>query len=100
MLKGLRIVNEIALTNLQTSFRIIPIQIGGYSVLQDRTGYETPNPGRESLNLREVRAEAETQAIYRALERANKNISQASRMLGVSRPTLYNLIAKYGIVVD
>ncbi len=69
-------------------------------MLQDQTGHETPNPDRESLNLREVRAEAETQAIYRALERANKNISQASRMLGVSRPTLYNLIAKYGIVVD
>ena len=69
-------------------------------MLEDRTRCETPNPDGESLNLREIRAEAETQAIYRALERANKNISQASRMLGVSRPTLYNLIAKYGIVID
>ncbi|MCZ6658075.1 MAG: helix-turn-helix domain-containing protein [Gammaproteobacteria bacterium] len=62
---------------------------------QDRTGCGTPNPDGESLNLREVRTEAETEAIYRALERTNKNISQASRMLGVPRPTLYNLIAKY-----
>ncbi len=89
-----------ALTNLQGILKIYPIQISEYSVLEDRNRYKTPNPDGESLNLREVRAKAETQAIYRALERVDMNISQASRMLGVSRPTLYNLIAKYGIVVD
>ena len=40
------------------------------------------------------------QAIYRALEHTNNNISKASRLLGISRPTLYNLFAKHEITVD
>ncbi len=61
---------------------------------------EAPEHDGEPLNLREVRVQAEKQAIYRALEHTNKNISQAARLLGVSRPTLYNLFAKYEITVD
>ncbi|MFU8816266.1 MAG: PEP-CTERM-box response regulator transcription factor [Pseudomonadales bacterium] len=52
------------------------------------------------LNLKEVRAEAERQAIVRALNRSNENVSQAARLLGISRPTLYNLFAKHGLAVD
>lgn len=47
--------------------------------------------------LKEVRAEAETGAIQRALVASAGNISEAARLLGVSRPTLYNLSDKYGI---
>lgn len=54
----------------------------------------------EPLNLKEVRAEAERQAIMRALNRSNDNISQAARLLGISRPTLYNLLSKHGLTVD
>ncbi|MFW6094056.1 MAG: PEP-CTERM-box response regulator transcription factor [Pseudomonadota bacterium] len=52
------------------------------------------------LNLKEVRAEAERHAIRRALSRCNDNVSQAARLLGVSRPTLYNLFAKHGLTVE
>jgi len=50
-----------------------------------------------SLNLRVVRQNAETQAIREALVRAGGNISRTAELLGVTRPTLYDLMAKYGI---
>ncbi|MCK6370510.1 MAG: PEP-CTERM-box response regulator transcription factor [Gammaproteobacteria bacterium] len=50
------------------------------------------------LTLREVRREAETRAIRNALAAANDNISQAAKALGVTRPTLYDLMQKYGIL--
>ncbi|MGE0622581.1 MAG: PEP-CTERM-box response regulator transcription factor [Pseudomonadales bacterium] len=52
------------------------------------------------LNLKAVRAAAESQAIVQALGRAAGNLSRAARLLGVSRPTLYNLLQKYGLEVD
>jgi two-component system NtrC family response regulator len=49
------------------------------------------------LNLRQVRERAERTAILQALQTSNFNMAQASRLLGVSRPTLYNLTDKYRI---
>ncbi|MCG6965300.1 MAG: sigma 54-interacting transcriptional regulator, partial [Chromatiaceae bacterium] len=53
--------------------------------------------GQEPFNLREVREKAESQAILRALARTDGNVSKTSELLGVTRPTLYNLMKKYGI---
>jgi len=55
---------------------------------------QTPS---EALNLREVREAAERQAVLRALGRVNGNLTRASEMLGVSRPTLYDLIHRFGL---
>jgi len=52
---------------------------------------------QEPFNLREVREQAETHAILRALARTDGNVSKTSELLGVTRPTLYNLMKKYGI---
>lgn len=49
------------------------------------------------LNLRQVREAAETRAIQRAIVLADGNISQAAKLLGLTRPTLYSLMDKYGI---
>jgi len=49
------------------------------------------------LNLRKVRENAERAAIVQALRTSNSNMAQASRLLGVTRPTLYNLTDKYRI---
>ncbi len=51
----------------------------------------------EVKKLKDIRAEAETQAIQRALLATNGNMSETARLLDVSRPTLYNLIEKYDI---
>ncbi len=49
------------------------------------------------LNLRQVREQAERAAILQALQSCSFNMAQASRLLGVTRPTLYNLTDKYRI---
>ncbi len=51
--------------------------------------------GEPSLNLRHIRQEAEKAAILRALSMTDNNISAASKLLGVTRPTFYDLIKKY-----
>jgi len=51
------------------------------------------------FNLREVREGAERKAVLRALHHVNSNIAQAAELLGVSRPTLYDLIKKLNINV-
>lgn len=53
-----------------------------------------------SLNLRSVRQEAEKIAIIRAINVSDGNISAAAKLLGVTRPTLYDLIKKYSIHVS
>jgi two-component system NtrC family response regulator len=49
------------------------------------------------LDLRTVREAAERQAIVAALARSNGNIVRASELLGVSRPTLYDLMKRLSI---
>ena len=53
--------------------------------------------GSELLNLRQIREEAEKQAIIRVLGRVNGNVSKAAELLGVSRPTLYDLMERFGL---
>jgi two-component system NtrC family response regulator len=53
-----------------------------------------------TLNLREVRYKAERAAILRALTMTDYNISSTAKLLGVTRPTLYDLIKKYNISID
>jgi two-component system NtrC family response regulator len=48
----------------------------------------------DSLNLREVRLRAESRAMSRALAIAGGNISKAAELLGVTRPTLYDLMQR------
>jgi two-component system NtrC family response regulator len=49
------------------------------------------------LNLRQVREKAESQALLAAFQQANGKISQAAKMLGITRPTFYALVKKYNL---
>jgi two-component system NtrC family response regulator len=60
-------------------------------------GLTPPVVDDEMFNLRQVRDQAEREAVIRVLGRANGNISRAAELLGVSRPTLYDLMGKFGL---
>jgi two-component system NtrC family response regulator len=49
------------------------------------------------LNLRQVRDAAEHQAVLRALAHSNSNIACAAEILGISRPSLYGLMNRFGL---
>jgi two-component system, NtrC family, response regulator len=49
------------------------------------------------INLKAVRETADRRAIRRALARADGNISNTAKLLGISRPTLYDLLKSYDI---
>lgn len=56
-----------------------------------------PTTVKEPFNLRQVRDEAERKAIVKVLSRVEGNMVRASELLGVSRPTLYDLINRHNL---
>jgi two-component system NtrC family response regulator len=60
-------------------------------------GLESAAVEDEPLNLREARESAERREVARALARVNGNLSKAADLLGVSRPTLYDLLNRFGL---
>jgi two-component system NtrC family response regulator len=52
-----------------------------------------------SMGLKEARDQFEKEYIQRALQKTDFVISAAAELLGISRPTLYDMIKKYGIAV-
>ena len=49
------------------------------------------------LNLRAARERADRAAIRMAMARSEANVSNAAKLLGISRPTLYDLLKQYNI---
>ena len=47
------------------------------------------------INLRAAREVADRKAIRQAMSRTDNNISGAAKLLGISRPTLYDLLKQY-----
>lgn len=62
-------------------------------------GIETRTPPQR-LSLREARNRVERQVIIEALTRSNGNISHAASELGISRPTMHDLLNKHKIVAS
>ena len=78
------------------------IMADGARVTAEDIGLDLPQagdsaPAASDIDLRTVREQAERQAIVTALARSNGNVVRASELLGVSRPTLYDLMRRLGI---
>ena len=57
-----------------------------------------PTNGADVLRtLKEIRDDAEKDAVIKVLGRVNGNMSRAAELLGVSRPTLYDLLNRFGL---
>ncbi len=54
----------------------------------------------KSLDIRSARARAEREVIQLALAQAGSNLSKAAKLLGISRPTLYDLMQQHQLGLD
>ena len=75
------------------------IMAEGVVVTANDLGLKDPGEDPEYLNLRVARQRAEVQAARQALAVARGNLSRAAELLGVTRPTLYDLIERHHIDV-
>ena len=73
------------------------IMADGQKIGAGDMGLAVPEADAAMLNLRQVRDEAEKGAVVRVLSRVNGNLSKAAEVLGVSRPTLYDLMDRFGL---
>jgi len=53
--------------------------------------------GELPLNLKSAREQADRKVIRHALARSEGNISHTAKLLGISRPTLYDLLKQYDL---
>src|SRR5690606_28984809 len=84
---------------LENKVKAAMIMAEGPLISAEDLGLKEGEGGELLFNLKEVRARAERQAIQQALSITDGNISRTAELLGVSRPTLYDLMEKYGVRV-
>ncbi|MGB5744621.1 MAG: PEP-CTERM-box response regulator transcription factor, partial [Sedimenticolaceae bacterium] len=75
---------------LENRIKRAVIMADGTQISLEDLELPVPNGDRDldPFNLREVRENAESQAILRALARSDGNVSKTSDLLGITRPTL------------
>jgi len=83
---------------LENCIKRAVIMADGTRITREDIGLDVASPGEiEFIDLRKVRDDAERQAIVTALGRANGNLLRTSEILGISRPTLYDLMHRLGL---
>jgi two-component system NtrC family response regulator len=85
---------------LENCIKRATIMADGNQITADDIGLVSPGGDEvldKTLDLRAVRDEAEKRAVIAALGRVNGNIVKAAELLGVSRPTLYDLMHRLGL---
>ena len=84
---------------LENCLKRAVIMADGSQITADDLGLPGTDDGGEEplLDLRTVRDEAEKKAVIAALARSNGNVLKAAEMLGISRPTLYDVMHRLGL---
>ena len=82
---------------LENVIRRAVIMGDGPTISAADIGIAAGDADEAALNLRQVRDQAEKDAVLRVLGRVNGNLSKAADLLGVSRPTLYDLLHRFGL---
>lgn len=82
---------------MENCIRRAVIMAEGSQISADDIGLSASSQITESINLRQVRDNAEYSAVVKALARVDGNIAKAAELLGVSRPTLYDLMNRHAI---
>lgn len=83
---------------LENCIKRAVIMADGAQIARDDIGLsQSVENANEFIDLRRVRDEAERQAVVTALGRANGNVVRAAEILGISRPTLYDLMHRLGL---
>jgi two-component system NtrC family response regulator len=81
---------------LENKVKAASIMAGGPLITPEDLGLGDNTGQFAFLNLKAVRSQAERQAVLQALSQVSGNVSQAAELLGVTRPTLYDLMERYG----
>ena len=84
---------------LENCIKRAVIMADGNQITREDVGLELPQKedSLENLDLRTIRESAEKNAIVAAMGRVNGNMVKAAEILGISRPTLYDLMHKLGL---
>jgi two-component system NtrC family response regulator len=85
---------------LENKLRAAVIMAEGQLINAGDLGIAVNVTAPAQLNLAEVRLHAERQALIQALALAQNNVSRAAELLGVSRPTLYDLLERCEVRVN
>jgi len=73
------------------------IMADGTQITAADLGLDAAHAEPQPFNLRQARENAERLAVGRALAHSDGSIAQAAELLGITRPTLYDLMAKIGM---
>ncbi len=82
---------------LENCIKRAVIMADGAQINRDDIGLENDAEQSEFIDLRKIRDDAERNAVVTALGRANGNVVRAAEILGISRPTLYDLMHRLGL---
>jgi two-component system NtrC family response regulator len=82
---------------LENCIKRAVIMADGDCISAEDLGLAAGDEDLSIFNLRQVREDAERAAVLKVIARTNGNIARAAEILGVSRPSLYDLLGRFGL---
>lgn len=83
---------------LENCIKRAVVMADGMQITAEDVNLSPPQEGDEGfIDLRRIREEAERNALQKALGRTDGNLVRTAEILGISRPTLYDLMHRLGL---